>query len=262
LSDVFRFGVKLEDSGINELDDEDYNKSMDDSSDSSDSEDENGGNGARRKGYSLTCGIFSLFSRQVDPASKRLSQGKKDSYVSSRDSQQSFNDSAFDSFAGRVGSVMVQLVFPDESTKFTHMHSWKRAAIISSLLVGQNKSLLRRLPAKQCTSLASSIGTIGCGSEPVVDRIATLLTRAIVACRDEINAMEAETVLDLVLILLSRHHISPDLDPTVSGLLIMGIAAAHVCNKVGDILDTEDLSISFTRSYLIAKQKALNMGSC
>lgn len=267
LSDVFRFGVKLEDSGTGRFLEKEYESDSNTSgstSDSSDSEEGNDGQ-SRRKSYGITCGIFNMFATTSDPATSKLNS-RKGRNIHNGGSYQSPSDvSDFESFAGAVASVLVELVFPVDCSS-VESHSWKRLAAIASLLLGPNKTLLPRCSAKEFTESAKTMSKDafqenGNNTDSVEDRIATLLTRTIVACRSDITVPAAGRILDLSLVLLSRCRTSSELGSIVPGLLIIGVTAAHISGRINEILLTKNVSVPFTKSYWTARERANNMGS-
>lgn len=287
LRDIFRFGAKLEDSGIDDLDvlssDEVSVASSSDSSHSSDDDDD--ANASRRKGYSLACGMLNLswFSSKPNPSQQNLggraksnrrerekllrAQGSPKKGRRGKENDKN-SQNKLGNVAGTVALLLVKLTVP-VNDQLPRAYSWKRASALAFLLLGQEQSLLPMLSAKDCTRLAKSSVTINIDghqtsneSSSVEDRLAALLTRCMVSCSTEIGTVASGKLLDLILVILARIRQSSDFDSLLPGLLVIGITAGHVSNRVQEILDIENnKSIPFARCYLMAKDKAESLHS-
>jgi hypothetical protein len=277
IHDVFRFGVKLEDSvdAFIDLDVDRGDESMASTSDSSASDEDDDG-ASPRKSYSLTCGMLkmSLFRGRSAPVKKQEMKKlvkKRSGAAVGRKAQASENDADdLASFGGSVSTLLVQMLFPGDAVN-SPTYCWKRSAALAYLLLGQNESLLRRASVKECTNLATladksislqSLNKADATTTDLDDRIANQLTRCFVAASMEVSVRAAGRILDMALVLLARSRMSSDFDSTVPGLLFCGITAAHISDRIKEILDIDDRSSSFTRAYLKAKEKADSLHYC
>jgi hypothetical protein len=276
LKDIFRFGAKLEDSphadfGVDSQSNNQPDHPADeDSVDSSDVDDES----PRKQRYSLACGMLNIswFSNggsaavSTAKAKQKLTNGGQKRSESVRGELRPDWRSSHQpgkSFASSVALFLLEMAMPNDRPT-VRSYRWRRSAVLSILLLGHGNLTLPTLSADECTSLAKSAmsgkivgGQMESSGATAEDRVAALLTRCIEACSSEIGSEAAGKILDLVLNLLRVSRHSSDFDATLPGLFVIGITAGHVCNRVRDILDIDNKSISFARSYFAAREKMI-----
>jgi hypothetical protein len=280
LRDIFRFGAKLEDSGkVNVRDEEEDDEvSLVSSSDSSQASSRDEAEyDSRRKGYSLACGMLNLswFRAKPVPSHQNLGPTPTKKEKSREQEKRAKTQHGLDVkglvvsehsgtvVAESVARLLVKLAIP-ENEEPGHGYAWRRSSALAMLLLGQEESLLPKASADDCTNMAKSVVTLkfenGVAKLDVEERLTGVLTRCFVSCSSEIGSAAAGKLLDLVLVILMRR--SSLLDDKLPALLIVGVTAAFVAERVVDILDVNDRSISFCRCFWAAKEKAESLYSC
>jgi len=277
IGDIFRFCIKLEDNAFEGVDSQDLlaDVDVDFLGDSSSSVEDDGGNDTRRMGYFLACGMLKLswFSLRKAPSKTTGTRTttalpNDDKTATARRPQSGSSPHRGGSSAITVASLLVRITVSSGDGPLSRAFCWKRLAALSFLLLGQGESTSPKLSATQSTNLAKSVDGLNFDAPPEAqtesaeEGLASILTQCIAACSMEIGAESAGRVLDLVLILLWRCHMSSQSDAPLPGLLVIGITAGHISERIAEILDIWDTSTSFTRCYLKAKERVDYLFSC
>jgi len=262
IGDIFRFGAKLEDTPDDEYVEfhleHEFDGDSDDSTGSSDSNDD-GHDDEKNQMSSLIC--VSWFSRKSS-SPKHKTKSSELQNVTRKARQEKTGITPNGSVAGSVAKVLVQMAVSsagENGSSSARNDGWKRSAALAFLVLGQGESILPKLSRTECESLIRQTAGVGGktnGNQNGAESSLTdFLTRSMQACSREIGAKSASKILDLVLVLLARAKDSSNFDSYLPGLLVIGITAGHISERIHDILNVHDESASFTRSYLRGKEK-------
>jgi hypothetical protein len=279
IGDIFRYGLKLEDP---EDDDDSASKSSF-TADNSTSDDED-----QVRGYSMMCGMSRLFGggrrflktdeqaivdaassfivhgfdehlveerlALLEPAARTNGTGKHSSRVEEIPHVVGHNRGS-QTVAGVAARYLLAIIFADKTPD--RPSGWKMAAETASLLVGESLTGFYTCSRGECMDLVRQLSSTDVKflltAQPGrAGGLVAFLVRSIQECEQEIDAVQASKVLDLILILLARQEESQDFAAEIPGLIVAAVVVAHAADRTTDIL-TEDSDSQVCTSYLEAR---------
>jgi hypothetical protein len=263
LGDIFRYGIKLEDTGSVGWE----TVSVDMYSDEDDDDDQN-----RRQQYSIFCGLsrwlgMRLFTKKeestiVDAAAAAfIVDGFYESGLSGRsnDHKHSYTAVSYhelsndETFADIVSGYILRNAFSRKQKTYC----WADTAMIAAILIGDSSSGFR------LASRAAIVELLGGTPTSVLDEFvsshelgaggyAKILSQSISQCEEQVDQTQAGHFLDLVLILLGRLALSNGSRVQTAGLLFLAIVTGHVANRITYVLSA-DSAIPLVSAYLDAQ---------
>ena len=220
--DVFRYALKLEDSGMDTTD-----ESYDTTDDESEATSSSASNGIAR--FSIFCGI--LGRPQLRGPSEIVNGSSGETHYGVAQSE----DMPEESGALVVDWYIQSFVF--------RRRRWKEAAALSKILVGESTAGLKLCSIPHLLKLIRKVSH----SEMISFRpieyqtfngLAEYFASALGACEAQCTDDGASKLFDLVLILLGRSDSAPMASP---GLLIIALVASWVAGRGGDVTLDEGL---------------------
>jgi hypothetical protein len=288
LSDIFRYGLKLEDPDECEDDANDTSNDLDIATATSDDNDDfdNDNETEKERGYSLLCVFFGRSKpKQRTPrngdgaASSFIGEGFSDDLIdnhliangiptglntqatmthrNSKRGSDAVEDEAFcfETVAGVTARQLLACIL--ERSQGPH---WKQAALVTTLVLGDNLSGLRTVSKSDLTKLLEETpveayplllpeqrhDTVEDNSNEDEDQELNDLVMSfmyhLTACRYEIGSQNANGVLSLLLVLLARRVYSADLQgEIIPSLIFATIVAASTAGRLADLLENMDL---------------------
>ena len=220
--DVFRYALKLEDAGMDTLDDSFH--TTDDESEATSNSSLNG-----KARFSIFCGMLGHSHPGGSRAIANGGSGQAHHILGQID------DIPEESGALVVGWYLTTLVF--------RRSRWKEAAALSSILIGESTSglkscsiphLLKRIRSVRQSDILSFLPI----ENRAPNRLAEYFACALQACEAQNTGNEASKLFELLLILLGRS------DATLterSGLLFIALVASWVAGRAGELTRDDGL---------------------
>lgn len=180
------------------------------------------------------------------------------------------------SVAGTISRYLLSGAFNAKDAGLSH---WRKSFIIARLAMGENPKLFRPSSAEvdTCRKLSGQVllnelaGELRCyadisrrmsfvtvanGLSEDERLVVSFLAFEIAECENELNRSEASVLINLVLLLLSRHKHCADVQSVIPGLVILGVAAGSVAGRMKDVLDVSEHSSSdMKRCYVLATRE-------